>query len=242
MSVRRAIPLIFVAVWTASGQSDGAIPASFFGISALGGSFPVPVVGSLGHPEFAWAEMEGSRGNIDFSRLDSYVSAAGKHGLVDLATNTAAIVFTLSRGTPSWAVADQSSCGGSGCTVPPDNVQDWKDFVAALLRHYNGVTAPHIYYYELWNEANQTASWTGTGAQLTALAKAAYAIVHLDRNSLLLTPSVVGTGQTGWMTAYLQGGGRLYADGAAFHGYLASGAMPEQDIAGMATQYLGAGG
>jgi uncharacterized protein (TIGR03437 family) len=223
-----------IAVATASAQTSGAIPSTFFGISALGGSYPVPTIGALGHPEFAWAQIESSPGNFDFSLLDNYVSAAARHGLVDPSSNTVAIAFTLSSGTPVWAVADQSSCGAASCTVPPDNIQDWKDFVTALLQHYNGAAQPHIHYYELWNQANNTACWTGSNAQMLALAKAAYTIVHQDRYSQLLTPSVVGTTGAAWMTGYLQGGASPYADGGAFHGYLASAGatvlpMPEQD-------------
>jgi hypothetical protein len=121
-------------------------------MSALSGTFPVPSIGSLGHPEFAWAELEPSSGNFDFSGLDAYVAAAQQHGLVDPITNTAALAFTLSKGTPVWAVADQTKCGASVCTVPPDNLQEWKNFVTALLQRYNGVNAPHIHYYELWSQ------------------------------------------------------------------------------------------
>jgi uncharacterized protein (TIGR03437 family) len=231
---RWILSLLLMTGLRASAQTANPIPASFFGISALNGTYPVPSIGALAHPDFAWAQMEPSPGNFDFSLLDSYVSSAQQHGLVDPVTNTAAIAFTLSSGTPSWAVGDQSSCDAVKCTLPPDNIQDWKDFVTALLQHYNGSTQPHIHYYELWNEANNSIFWTGTNAQMIALARAAYPIVHQDRYSQLLTPSVVGPKQTAWITTYLQGGASAYSDGAAFHGYLAASGstpypMPEQD-------------
>ncbi len=230
MSARNLFLSIPIVALIATAQ----IPSSFFGISALGGTYPVPTIGALAHPDFSWAELESTPGNIDFTLLDTYVTATQQHGLVDPATNTAAIAFTLSRGTPSWAVADQSNCNATSCTVPPDNMQDWKDFVTALTQHYNGIDAPQILYYELWNEANNSAYWTGTNAQMLALAKAAYPLIHKDRYSQLLTPSVVGTTQTAWMTAYLQGGGAPFSDGGAFHGYIAPSTttpfpMPEQN-------------
>jgi hypothetical protein len=84
--------------------------------------------------------------------------------------------------TPDWAVADQSSCSTPNvipqCSAPPGNIQDW--------------TQPHIRYYELWNEAQNTLYWTGTNAQLVALAAAAYPIIHQDTYSMLLSPSVAG--------------------------------------------------
>jgi len=233
--------LLIIAALSASAQTSGSIPASFFGISAVGGTYPVPTIGALGHPDFSWAEMEPSQSSIDFSQLDSYVAAAQQHGLVDPATNTAAIVFTLSRGTPSWAVNDQTHCNATSCTAPPDNIQDWNLFLSFLTQRYNGINMPQIAYYELWHEANNTVYWTGTNAQMLALAKTAYPLIHADRYSMLLTPSVVGPTQTAWMTSYLQSGGAPFADGGAFHGYIAPAGttpypMPEGQIDTIATQ------
>lgn len=155
------------------------------------------------------------------------------------------MVITLSAGTPSWAVADQSTCGSTAtgsvvCTAPPDNIQDWKDFLTALIQHYDGTTQPHVRYYELWNEFNVNLWWTGTNAQMLALAQAAYPIIHQDPYSLLLTPSVAGTlnatanSAVTTMTGYLHAGGSQYADGGAFHGYMQGDTvtpypMPEDD-------------
>jgi hypothetical protein len=69
------------------------------------------------------------------------------------------------------------------CTAAPDNIQDWKDFLTALIEHYNGTTQPHIRYYELWNEANAHNFWSGTFAQMVALGQAAYPIIHQDSRS-----------------------------------------------------------
>jgi polysaccharide biosynthesis protein PslG len=133
--------------------------------------------------------------------------------------------------------------GTTQCTVGPANVQDWANYLTALLKHYNGVTAPHIRYYELWNEANIKLYWTGNTADLVKLAQAAYPIIHSDPYSILLTPSVAGpvgntapdSGST-WMAAYLDAGGKNYADGGAFHGYigeqkgLTQFPLPDQDV------------
>ena len=70
--------------------------------------------------------------------------------------------MTLANGTPAWAVSDQTTCIANLCTAPPDSLQDWKAFLTALMQHYNGTVLPNIRYYELWNEANTPASWTGT--------------------------------------------------------------------------------
>ncbi len=233
------LALAGAAAAPARAQTATPIPASFFAVSMTNAKdVPAVPMGTIGHGEFAWQRIEQLKGVFDFSVFDAYVAAAKANGLVDASTNTAEVAITLAAGTPAWAVADKSTCGLSNginvCTAPPDNVQDWKDFVTALLAHYNGAAQPHVRIYELWNEMDWAQWWTGTDAQMVALAAAAYPIVHADPNSILLTPSVAGPVGTSLahsvvkaMTSYLQAGGAAYADGGAFHGYpSAQGATP----------------
>jgi N-acetylglucosamine-6-sulfatase len=239
----------------ASFSATTPIPASFFAMSAVNPANPPGVtVGAFGHLSFAWPILEPARGTFDFSSYDAYLADAMQQGLVD-STNTAAVAMTFGL-TPSWAVADQTSCtkqvrGSSAmqCTAPPDNIQDWKDFVTAVMHHYNGATKPHIRYYELWNEFNDNSWWTGTDAQMLALAQAAYPIVHQDPDAMLLTPSVTGPVGTGApnsaitaMASYLAAGGYRYADGGAFHGYIGligvtPYPMPEEDVTSGCTAF-----
>ncbi len=238
---------------------NSPIPASFFGMSAIGGSYPEVTFGLLAHGDFAWETIEPSRGVFDFSVFDNYMSLIQRHGLVDPVTNTANFAMTLAAGTPIWAVASKCAgpnsactCTTTTCTAPPDNIADWTDFLNTLINHYNGKTQPHIKYYELWNEFNYSLWWTGGDAAMVALAKAAYPIIHQDLHSMLLTPSVSGpvgtvspvSGYTR-MKDYLQAGGYLYADGGAFHGYIAGSAgninpfpMPEDDVTSDCTEWV----
>jgi len=252
--LRRLIPITLVAASPCLAQ----IPSTFFGMSAIGGVYPQVTVGTLAHSDFAWPRIEPSRGKFNFQYFDNYVADAQLHGLADPATNTVNMAMTLAAGTPAWAVADKSTCSGSNpgsCTAPPNSIQDWKDFLTAAIQHYNGQTQPHIKYYELWNEINIQLWWTGTIAQMVTLAQAAYPIIHQDPDSLLLTPSVAGpvgttsaTSQVNTMTQYLQAGGSKYADGGAFHGYIAAQTgvdpfpMPEQDSTSGCKPFLGCHG
>jgi hypothetical protein len=241
----RGSTLALMAAAACAAQSGSMpIPPTFFAVSSVSANdFPKVSIGTLGHPVFSWAAAETARGVYNFSGLDQNVNAAKQHGLAD-ATNTVNMTLTLD-GTPQWAAASASSCSSKSgaaptCTSPPANMQDWSDFITAVIKRYNGVTQPHIRYYELWNEVTATNFWTGTDADLLNMAKAAYPIVHTDPYSMLLTPSVSGavgnvpqSGST-WMAGYLKEGGANYVDGLAFHGYIGATGVtpfpwPEQD-------------
>ena len=201
--------------------AQGQIPSSFFGMGVASPSDPPKVTyGTMSHPAVAWTTIEGTaRGTYNFRPIDGFVRIAPKD-----ANGVALIVLTMGW-TPSWAVADQSTCfknnkvGQLVCTAPPDNIQDWIDFITTMVNHYNGVTAPHVKYYEIWNEMSNTKFWTGTPAQMVALAQAAYPIIKQDPYAVVITPSVVWLNGVNYMTNFLQAGGYLYADALSFHGY-----------------------
>jgi len=221
----------------------GSVPASFFALNNVAPTDDPKadgmLYGALGHPiKLAWPYIETSRGTYDFSIYDEYAAIAPK----DSSGKIAIMDLTLGI-TPGWAVADQSTCrslngGVTGCQAPPDNIQDWKDFITALVQHYNGSTAPHIKYYEIWNEWNavdaQNGFWTGTVRQLVNLQTAACSIIHgADAVSMVLTPSTVGSAVTAGdeapsqLQSYLTAGGTScpggpgnLIDGVTFHGNL----------------------
>jgi len=217
MQVLGALWIVLVAA-----GAQGQIQQSFFGMGAVSGAdLPRVSYGTLAHPPMAWTMIEGTgRGVFDFSKIDPFV-----YGAPQDANGVAQIDLSLAW-TPSWAVADQSKCavqssGMVGCTIPPDNMEDWANFITALVGHYNGINAPHVRYYEIWNEANTSPFWTASIKKLIAMAEMAYPILKSDPYSYVLTPSVIwaqGQGKT-FMASYLSGGGALVADGVSFHGY-----------------------
>jgi hypothetical protein len=205
--------------------TSAQVQPSLFAISTnVPSDAPKVSYGVLGHPgPFAWTQVEQvGRGRYSWVALDQTVMGSPKDS-----RGVALVDITLGL-TPAWALANQASCRvGSSmtvCTDPPDNIQDWIDFVTALVSHYNGSTAPHVAFYELWNEANVVASWTGSVNAMVAMGQAAYPILKSDPYSVVITPSVTWkgsskSGPTGvtWMTSYLQSGGP--GDIVSFHGY-----------------------
>jgi hypothetical protein len=98
---------------------------------------------------FPWEDLELRKGRYWDDRLnkstwekyDRIVDTAHKHGIE--------IIARLDR-PPPWARRDNSVP-----EAPPDNVEDYGDFVAAVVEHYKG----RIRYYQLWNEPNIYPEW-----------------------------------------------------------------------------------
>jgi hypothetical protein len=230
----------------------GSLPQSFFALNNVDPTDDPTVdgmlYGAVGHPiRLAWPYIETARGTFDFSFYDEYAAIAPREG-----PNGVVAVMDLTLGmTPSWAISDQSTCrtlpdpGGptiTGCQAPPDNIQDWKDFITALVQHYNGSTpaTPYIKYYEIWNEWDvndaQNGFWDGPISSLVGLQTAACSIIHATLGntfSLVLTPSTVGPATTPNdqapqdLTSYFNAGGNNcpgsannLIDGVSFHGNL----------------------
>jgi hypothetical protein len=218
----------------------GSIPASFFALNnvdptddpaADGMSY-----GAVGHPiRLAWPYIETSRGVYDFSFYDEYAAIAPREGPGGI---VAVMDLTLGM-TPGWAVSNHSTCrntpdGVVKCQAPPDNIQDWKDFVTAVVQHYNGSSSarPYIKYYEIWNEWNVNDAtngfYSGTIPQLVALEQAACTIIHAQvvNFSLVVAPSTVGSASSAndqapqKLQQFFNAGGNNCIDAVSFHGNL----------------------
>jgi hypothetical protein len=210
--------LLLIAV----GAQGQTIQPTFFGMGvSTSGDKPKVPYGTLAHPPLVWTTVEaGGRGKYDWKAIDGFVMIAPKdaHGVAQ--------IDLVLGWTPGWAVANHSgNClNNARCTVPPDNLQDWGDFVTAMMQHYNGKTAPHVAWYEIWNEANLVQFWTSSAAALENMGALAAPIIHSDPYSHVATPSVFWGGGTGltFMAQYLQEGGAAFSDLQTFHGYPSS--------------------
>jgi hypothetical protein len=220
----------------------GSLPASFFALNNVDPTDDPATdgmsYGAVGHPiRLAWPYIETSRGVYDFSFYDQYAAIAPREGAT---SNIAVMDLTLGM-TPAWAISNQTNAlcrslngGVIGCQTPPDDIQDWKDFVTALVKHYDGssLTQPYIKYYEVWNEWNvqddANGFWNGTIPQLVALEQSACSIIHTQAAgfSQVVSPSTVGDASTSADAApqqlqqFLQAGGGACIDAVSFHGNL----------------------
>ncbi|MBV8949975.1 MAG: hypothetical protein JOZ99_03805 [Actinobacteria bacterium] len=95
---------------------------------------------------FEWSQIEGAgKGQFDWTDADRVVSDSNAAGLKVLAR----LDFE-----PAWARRDNAHNG------PPDNYQDYWDFVSAFVSRYSsGSPIGHVSAIEIWNEPNLDREW-----------------------------------------------------------------------------------
>jgi hypothetical protein len=97
---------------------------------------------------FQWRAIEGAcKGCFDWSEADRVVKASATAGVQIIAR----LDFQ-----PAWARKDGAMNG------PPDNYQDYADFVTAFVTRYSSVsTVGRVAAIEVWNEVNLDREWGG---------------------------------------------------------------------------------
>lgn len=108
-----------------------------------------------------WNEIETSKRVFDWSKLDAMLEQSASYGVKP---------YFLVLFTPQWAQNPYI-----GRTAPPNDLQDYANFVAALVNHVNS-TFPNktAKVVEVWNEINETTFWTGNDQQYLNMLKLTY--------------------------------------------------------------------
>jgi hypothetical protein len=158
-----------------------------------------------------WEEVEGSKGKYGFAGLDSLADTANAAGVKVLFSVVAA---------PAWSRGGKSGIG------PPDNYQDFWNFMGAMAAHFRG----RVQAYEIWNEQNLSREWEGaplSASDYVRLLKGAYqAIKAADPSAIVVSgaPTPTGINDGVWAAddrIYLQqmynAGLRYYCDAVGAH-------------------------
>ncbi|MDQ6670548.1 MAG: hypothetical protein M3069_07295 [Chloroflexota bacterium] len=97
---------------------------------------------------FQWRQIEGGcKGCFNWSEADRVVKASTQAGVK--------IIARLDL-QPAWARADGAANG------PPDNYQDYADFVSAFVTHFaSNSSVGRVQAIEIWNEVNLDREWGG---------------------------------------------------------------------------------
>jgi polysaccharide biosynthesis protein PslG len=139
---------------------------------------------------FQWRAIEGAcKGCFDWSEADRVVKASAAAGVQTIAR----LDFQ-----PTWARKDGATNG------PPDNYQDYADFVSAFLTRYGAPsTIGRVAAIEIWNEVNLDREWGGAAinkqqaADYVRFLSAAYtAAKAADPSVTVITAGLSPTGVT----------------------------------------------
>ncbi|MBE7551294.1 MAG: beta-galactosidase [Anaerolineales bacterium] len=177
--------------------------------------------------EFAWREIEGSgKGHFDWARTDRVMDQIDSHGL--------RVIARLGV-QPQWAGGGYPEVG------PPNNLQDFADFAAAVATRYKG----RVDAYQIWNEPNLAREWGNrppSPAEYTEMLKIAYqAIKAVDPYPIIISAGLAPTTRNDDVarpdTHYIQGmydaGAKPYFDALGAHG-AGYASPPETDPAEVA--------
>ena len=195
---------------------DSPITTKYFGMhihhAASATPWPSVQFGSwrLWDSGVAWPQLEPQPGKWDFTLLDHYVKLAAEHNVE--------IVLTLGL-TPSWASArpQEPSGYGTGNAAEPRKLADWEDYVRVVATRYKGA----IRSYEIWNEPDMRADFTGSPEDMLQLSRTAYEVMKaVDAGITVISPSATTDAGLVWLNAFLAKGGCKYADVIGYHFYV----------------------
>ena len=142
--------------------------------------------------EFPWEDIEiHGKGDFEDRRHDPYRSAWDKYDhIVALAEQYDMELIVRLSNPPAWtrAAGDEA-----GTYAPPDDFQDFADFVTAVVERYRG----RVHYYQLWNEPNIYPEWGKrpvSPEEYTALLKAGAAAARAaDPDVVIIAGALAST-------------------------------------------------
>ncbi|MGC9334014.1 MAG: cellulase family glycosylhydrolase [Anaerolineae bacterium] len=104
--------------------------------------------------EFPWEDIEiHGKGDFEDRRHEPVRSAWAKYDhIVALAEQYGLDIIVRLSNPPAWSRVQGND---AGTLAPPDNLEDYGDFVEAVVRRYRG----RIRYYQIWNEPNIYPEW-----------------------------------------------------------------------------------
>ncbi len=104
--------------------------------------------------EFTWQDIEiHGKGDFEDRRHEPHHSAWDKYDQIVALTAKYHMELIVRISTPpAWTRALTDTVG---TFAPPDNYQDFGDFVGAVVQRYKG----RVHYYQLWNEPNVNPEW-----------------------------------------------------------------------------------
>ncbi|MCL4294451.1 MAG: endo-1,4-beta-xylanase [Anaerolineae bacterium] len=162
---------------------------------------------------FPWREVEPTRDQFHWEMTDQFVAGAEYYGLD--------VVIRLDQ-HPAWA-----SQVDLALNAPPDDLQDYYNFVYRVAGRYRG----RVKAYIIWNEPNLAVEWGGQRPDPTAfselLKKGYQAVKAADPEALVVSAGLAPTNSNDataiddrlFLAAMYQAGAGAYFDVLGTHAY-----------------------
>ncbi|MFN8125149.1 MAG: hypothetical protein U0R64_01365 [Candidatus Nanopelagicales bacterium] len=130
-----------------------------------------------------WSQVNPNRNDYDWATFDRLVTQAEDWGFSD-------ILFVFCS-TPHWAgeplTSPDEAVFGPGSAQAPADMQDFANFVSAVVERYRG----RISGYEVWNEPANPQFFTGTPEQMATMTQIVKdAVDDLDPGAYVLSAGV----------------------------------------------------
>ncbi len=142
--------------------------------------------------EFPWQDLEiHGKGDFEDRRHKPYQSAWAKYdNIVELAEKYHLNIMARLSTPPAWS---RTLTDTVGTFAPPDNFNDYGDFVEAVARRYQG----RIAAYQIWNEPNIYPEWGEypiSAEKYTELLKIGYTRVKVaDSKAIVVMGALAST-------------------------------------------------
>ncbi|MCL4534677.1 MAG: cellulase family glycosylhydrolase [Bacteroidetes bacterium] len=139
--------------------------------------------------QMLWSEIERpAKGRYEDEKVDGETSWAKYDRVVDLAREYGLDLILRLDTSPDWARP-----GKSKIETPPDNYDDFGDFVYAVVSRYRG----KVRYYQIWNEPNVKFEWgdeVPDAVAFTRLLRIAYQRAkQADPDCVIIAPALAPT-------------------------------------------------
>ncbi len=142
--------------------------------------------------EFPWEDIEvHGKGDFEDRRHEPFRSAWDKYDqIVALANQYDMELIVRLSNPPQWT---RSAGDEAGTYAPPDDYDDYGDFVRAVAERYRG----QVHYYQIWNEPNIYPEWGNAPvdpeAYVNLLKVGAQAIRSADPDAVIVAGALAAT-------------------------------------------------
>jgi len=185
-----------------------------FSEAELGAVFRLGVKWLRMHPPLGtkWSVVEKEKGVFNYSDKEIFLAKQAGFQLLG----------SLDK-TPRWA-SDAPENERRFWSYPPENMDDWENYVFNIVSHYKGV----IDYWEVWNEPDsdgflKVPSMFGVESKpdvYVALLKRAYhAAKRANPNAVIVAGVATGKPPSRWLAKIFNKGALDYMDVVSFHYY-----------------------